>query len=57
VHSHLLLLVVFAAFVSSVFATLMRDDIRQQLRFGALLFGGFVIGAIVCGWLMYPIPL
>jgi len=57
VHSHLLLLIVFAAFVSSVFATLMRDDIRQQLRFGALLFGGFVIGAIVFGWLMYPIPL
>jgi hypothetical protein len=57
VHSHLLLLVVFAAFVSSVFAALMRDDIRQQLRFGALLFGGFVIGAIVVGWLMYPIPL
>jgi prepilin signal peptidase PulO-like enzyme (type II secretory pathway) len=57
VHSHLLLLVVFAAFVSSVFAVLMRDDIRQQLRFGALLFGGFVIGAVVFGWLMYPIPL
>jgi hypothetical protein len=57
VHSHLLLLTVFAAFVSSVFAALMRDDIREQLRFGALLFGGFVIGAIVFGWLMYPIPL
>jgi len=57
VHSHFALLVIFAFFVSSVFATLMRDDLRQQLRFGAVLFGGFVIGAIVFGWLMYPLPL
>jgi hypothetical protein len=57
VHSHLLLLIVFAFFVSTVFATLMRDDIGQQIRFGAVLFGGFVVGAVVFGWLMFPIPL
>jgi hypothetical protein len=57
VHSHLLLLVVFAFFVSTVFATLMREDIGQQIRFGAILFGGFVVGAVVFGWLMFPIPL
>jgi hypothetical protein len=57
VHSHFLLLIVFAFFVSTVFATLMRDDVGQQIRFGALLFGGFVVGAVVVGWLMYPIPL
>ena len=56
-HSHLLLLIVFAFFVSTVFATLMRDEIAQQIRFGAFLFGGFVVGAVVSGWLMYPIPL
>ena len=56
-HSHFLLLIVFAFFVSTVFATLMRDDVGQQIRFGALLFGGFVVGAVVVGWLMYPIPL
>jgi hypothetical protein len=57
VHSHFLLLIVFAFFVSTVFATLMRDDIGQQIRFGAVLFGGFVVGAVVFGWLMFPIPL
>jgi hypothetical protein len=57
VHSHFLLLIVFAFFVSTVFATLMRDDIAQQIRFGAVLFGGFVVGAVVFGWLMFPIPL
>ena len=56
-HSHFLLLIVFAFFVSTVFATMMRDDVRQQIRFGAVLFGGFVVGAVVFGWLMFPIPL
>jgi hypothetical protein len=57
VHSHFVLLLVFAFFVSTVFATLMRDQVGQQIRFGAVLFGGFVLGAVVFGWLMYPIPL
>jgi len=54
--SHLLLLAVFAFFVSLVFAVLMRDDPRSQLRFGGLLFGGFLASAVVLGWLMYPLP-
>jgi hypothetical protein len=55
--SHLLLLVLFAFFVSLVFAALTKDDPREQLRFGALLFGGFIVSALVLGWLMYPFPL
>jgi hypothetical protein len=54
--SHLLLLVTFSFFVSLIFAVLTKDEIRDQLRFGGLLFGGFVLSAIVLGWLMYPIP-
>jgi hypothetical protein len=57
VHSHLALLVVFALFVSTVFATLLRDTPGEQVRFGAILVGGFVLGAVVFGWLMFPIPL
>ena len=56
-HSHLLLLVLFALPVSIVFAALTKDDPREQIRFGALLFGGFVISAFALGWLMYPFPL
>ena len=55
--SHLLLLVLFAFFVSLVFATIAKDDLRAQLRFGALLLGGFIGAALVFGWLMYPFPL
>jgi hypothetical protein len=55
--SHFVLLVVFAFFVSLVFALLSEDDARAQLRFGGALFGGFLVAAIVLGWLMYPFPL
>jgi hypothetical protein len=47
----------FAALVSTVFSVLMRDSVREQLRLGALLFGGFMVSALVLGWLLYPMPL
>jgi len=55
--SHMLLLVVFAFFVSLIFAVIAKDDLRDQVRFGGMMFGGFVAAAIVLGWLMYPFPL
>jgi hypothetical protein len=55
--SHFLLLVIFAFFVSLVFALLAKDEAREQLRFGGLLFAGFIVAALVLGWLMYPFPL
>jgi hypothetical protein len=55
--THLGLLVLFAIFVSVIFAVLMRDDPQQQLRFGLRLLGGFVGAAIALAWLMYPLPL
>jgi hypothetical protein len=54
--SHLLLLAIFAFFVSLVFAMLSKDTAREQVRFGAMLFAGFIVSAIALGWLMYPIP-
>jgi hypothetical protein len=55
--SHLGILILFALFVSVAFATLMRDEPGQQLRFGVRLFAGFVGAALVLSWLMYPLPL
>jgi hypothetical protein len=55
--SHLLLLVIFAFFVSLVFAVIARDEPRDQIRLGGLMFAGFVASALVLGWLMYPFPL
>ena len=55
--SHFLLLVLFSCFVSLVFGVLLRDQPREQLRTGALMFGGFIAAALVLGWLMFPLPL
>jgi heme A synthase len=55
--SHLLLLVLFALPVSAVFAALSKDKPREQLRTGAMMFGGFVAAAVVLGWLIYPFPI
>ena len=55
--SHLALLVLFALLVSAVFAALTRDDPGAQVRAGLKMFGGFVLAAIVLGWLMFPLPL
>ncbi|HET9272006.1 MAG TPA: hypothetical protein VFO31_27695 [Vicinamibacterales bacterium] len=55
--THLGLLVVFSAFVSIAFAVLMRDEPREQLKFGAKLFGTFIGSAVLLGWLLYPLPL
>ena len=55
--SHLLLMAIFAFFVSLVFAVITKDDAREQLRFGGMMFGGFLASALVLGWLMYPFPL
>jgi hypothetical protein len=55
--SHFLLLIVFALLVSVVFALIMKRETAEQVRFGGLLFAGFVGAALVLGWLMYPFPL
>jgi undecaprenyl pyrophosphate phosphatase UppP len=55
--SHAGLMVIFALFVSVVFGTLMRDEPKEQLHFGARLFAAFVVGGIALGWLLYPLPL
>jgi hypothetical protein len=53
---HLLILVVFSFLVSTVFATLLRDDTRSRLRFGLFAFAAFVLSTVLLGWLMSPFP-
>ena len=55
--SHFLLTTLFAFFVSLVFAVIAKDEAREQVRFGGLMLAGFLVAAIVLGWLMYPFPL
>jgi hypothetical protein len=56
VRSHFVLLALFAFFVSLVFAVIAKDEPAEQIRFGAMMFAGFLASAFVLGWLMYPFP-
>jgi hypothetical protein len=55
-HSHFLLMTLFAFFVSLVFAVIAKDDAREQARFGGLMFAGFIAVGLAVSWLMYPFP-
>jgi hypothetical protein len=55
--SHFLFMVAYALMVSVVFAVLLKDQRREQIRTGAMMFGAFLAAAVAAGWLMYPFPL
>jgi len=55
--SHFGLLVLFAAFVSLVFAVIAKDSPKDQAKMGLSLLGSFVGAAFVLGWLMRLLPL
>ena len=54
---HFLLMLIFAACVSAVFAGLLREDARDQLMLGARMFAAMIVAAMVLGWLMLPFPI
>ena len=51
--SHLGLMILFAAFVSPVFAALHRDEWVAAKRFAIRLFLALVGGAYIFSWLLY----
>ena len=55
--SHFGLMLVFAFFVSVVFATITKDTPREQLTLGAKMFATFMGSAIVLGWVLRIFPL
>jgi len=57
VTSHFGLMVICSLLVSVVFATLIRDEPREQLAFAGRLFAGFIGAGFLIGWLLYPLPL
>lgn len=55
--SHFGLMIVFAFFVSLIFATIAKDRPADQLEAGAKMFGMFIAAAIALGWVMRIFPL
>jgi hypothetical protein len=56
-HSHLVMMALFAFFVSLVFAVLSKDAARDQAKLGGLMFIGFMLVGVVISWLMFPFPI
>jgi hypothetical protein len=55
--SHLGLMLLFAFFVSLVFATIAKDTPREQARLGGQMFVTFIGAALILGWVMRIFPL
>jgi hypothetical protein len=51
--SHLLSMVVYAAFVSLVLALVRRPDPKSRLKYGLVMFAVMTFGALAFGWLMF----
>jgi hypothetical protein len=55
--SHFGMMLLFAFFVSLIFATIAKDAPAEQAKLGAKMFGTFLAAAIVLGWAMRLFPL
>jgi len=55
--SHFGLMLLFAFFVSVVFATITKDAPKEQFLLGAKMFGTFIAAAFVLGWVLRLFPL
>jgi hypothetical protein len=51
--SHLLSMVVYAAFVALVLSLVRRSDLKARLKYGLLLFAVMTAGALLFGWFMF----
>ena len=51
--SHLGIMLLFAACVSTVFGTLFRDVPGEQLRLAGRIFATLTVGAYLLGWVMH----
>jgi hypothetical protein len=54
--SHFIMLVLFAAMVSTVFAVLQKDTAREQVRLALLMSGAFIGFGLAAGWVMLAFP-
>jgi hypothetical protein len=56
VRSHFAHLVIYSAIIATFFSALTRRDLKEQLRFGGLVFLGMAGGVLVLAYLMLPFP-
>ena len=52
--SHLFHMLLFAGLLSAFFSVLLRREKRERIKFGLLMWGGLVGGALFLAFLMAP---
>jgi len=52
--SHLFHMLLFAGLLSAFFSVLLRREKRERIKFGLLMWGGLVGGAIILAFVMAP---
>ena len=55
--SHFGLMILFAVFVATIFATIAKDTTRDQMLLGLRLLGAFIATGLALGWVMRVFPL
>ena len=53
--SHFNAALLFSIFASVVFGITVKDNTREQLRYGLYCFAMFMGGLIVAGWVMWAL--
>jgi cytochrome bd-type quinol oxidase subunit 2 len=53
---HFLLMVVFSALVSLVFAFIAKNGAKERGKYFLYLLASFILLSILAGWIMYPFP-
>jgi hypothetical protein len=56
VRSHFAHLVIYSAIIATFFSALTRRELKEQLRFGGLVFLGMAGGVLLLAYLMLPFP-
>lgn len=54
--THLLLMILFGAFVSVVFGLIGREAPRERLFYGLKVFAEFIGIGLILAWLLYWFP-
>lgn len=51
--SHFTAVVLFSLFASVVFAITLKEELREQIRYGVMCFVYFLAGTFIAGWVLY----
>jgi len=52
--SHLFHMLIYSSMLSAFFTVLLRREKRERIKFGLMMWGGLIVGALILAYLMAP---